>query len=54
MFNKYLTIENSKKIDGTIITQIINELISLGTENKNILFIRTPTTGGWLDPILKK
>jgi hypothetical protein len=52
--NKYLT--NKKYLNGDIITKIFEDLYQYlinDNENINILFIRTPTTGAWLDVILK-
>ena len=48
-FLKYLHKKSYK--NGEIITIYINDLISNNNSN-NIIFIRTPTTGAWLDGIL--
>lgn len=42
---------NQKRIvNGEIITKFINDYISL-YNCENILFVRTPTTGNWLENI---
>jgi hypothetical protein len=48
-FYKYLNNKTYK--NGEIITNYVNELINYNNYN-NIMFIRTPTTGAWLDDIL--
>jgi hypothetical protein len=48
-FCKYLNNKTYK--NGEIITNYVNDLISDNKYN-NIMFIRTPTTGAWLDDIL--
>ena len=48
-FKKYF--DKNSYINGEIITIYINDLIKCNNYN-NILFIRTPTTGHWLDYIL--
>ncbi len=48
-FLKYLNNRSYK--NGEIITNYVNDLINNNNYN-NIIFIRTPTTGNWLDNIL--
>jgi hypothetical protein len=48
-FKKYF--DKKSYIGGEIITMYVNDLINSNKYN-NILFIRTPTTGHWLDYIL--
>lgn len=47
---EYFKKKNPK--NGEIIIKIINDLYSINNY-ENILFIRTPTTGGWLDQLFK-
>jgi hypothetical protein len=49
--NKYLEKKHYK--NGEIISLLIEDLYRK-YNYKNVLFVRTPTTGGWMDKLLKK